>query len=65
VQCTGSTRKLVPPSSKVEQSRVDPQSVIDQLLEGQSFTSSQGKGLQLFVDKTRGTVTLGGSDLDR
>ena len=68
---SGSTRKLaiVPASSKVEQSRVDTMEVIDKLLEGQTFATEDqeqtGRGLQLFVDKTRGTVTLGGSELDR
>ena len=69
---SGSTRKLyiVPASSKVEQSRVDTREVIDKLLEGQTFATEDqeqtgSKGLQLFVDKTRGTVTLGGSELDR
>ncbi len=69
---SGSNRKLalISTSSKVEQSRVDAQSVINKLFEGQTFESknseeSSDKGLQLFVDKTRGTVTVGGSELDR
>ncbi len=69
---SGSNRKLalIPTSSKVEQSRVDPNDVIEKLFEGQKFESkdlleSSSKGLQLFVDKTRGTVTVGGSELDR
>ncbi len=69
---SGSTRKLalIQTSSKVEQSRVDPGSVIAKIFEGQTFKSKDegednSKGLQLFVDKTRGTFTVGGSELGR
>ena len=70
---TGSTRSrlsLVPPSSRVEQSRFDPESVVDKLLQGLDFSKREeeeggGGGLQIYVDKMMGTVHLAGPDLDR
>lgn len=70
---TGSTRSrlsLVPPSSRVEQSRFDPESVVDRLLQGLDFSKREeeegaGGGLQIYVDKMLGTVHLAGPDLDR
>ena len=70
---TGSTRSrlsLVPPSSRVEQSRFDPESVVELLLQGLDFSKreeeeSSGGGLQIYVDKMLGTVHLAGPDLDR
>lgn len=56
-------------SSRVEQSRVDPHAVIDNLFSGQTFDSkepdkSEG-GLQLYVDRNSGNLTLAGPNLDR
>ena len=71
---TGSTRSrlsLVPPSSRVEQSRFDPESVVELLLQGLDFSKREeeeegsGGGLQIYVDKMLGTVHLAGPDLDR
>ena len=70
---TGSTRSrlsLVPPSSRVEQSRFDPESVVDKLLQGLDFSKREeeeggGGGLLIYVDKMLGTVHLAGSDFDR
>lgn len=71
---SGSTRSrlsLVPPSSRVEQSRFDPESVVELLLQGLDFSRKEeeeegsGVGLQIYVDKTLGTVHLAGPDLDR
>lgn len=58
-------------SSRVEQSRVDPQSVINNLFSGRNFDSKEtekgggGGGLKIYVDKNFGTVTLGPNNLDR
>ena len=70
---TGSTRSrlsLVPPSSRVELSRFDPESVVDKLLQGLDFSKKEaeeggGGGLQIYVDKMMGTVHLAGPDLNR
>ena len=70
---TGSTRSrlsLVPPSSRVEQSRFDPESVVDKLFQDLDFSKREeeegaGGGLQIYVDKMLGTVHLAGSDFDR
>ncbi len=58
-------------SSRVEQSRVDSQSVVDNLFSSLNFSRSEAElngdqgGLRLYVDKSRGTVTLAASSLDR
>lgn len=56
-------------SSRVEQSRVDPQAVINNLFSGQTFDSKEadkvGGGLKIYVDRNSGTVTLAGPNLDR
>lgn len=60
--------KLLATSSRVEQSRVDPQAVIDNLFSGHTFDSQEeGKedGLKIYVDKNFGTVTVAGTNLDR
>lgn len=59
--------KLLATSSRVEQSRVDPQSVIDNLFSGHTFDSQvEGEeGLKIYVDKNFGTVTVAGTNLDR
>lgn len=70
---TGSTKSrlsLVPPSSRVEQSRFDPESVVDLLFQGLDFSKREeeeggGGGLQIYVDKMMGTVHLAGPDLDK
>ena len=71
---TGSTRSrlsLVPPSSRVEQSRFDPESVVELLLQDLDFSKREeegegsGVGLQIYVDKMLGTVHLAGPNLDR
>jgi hypothetical protein len=70
---TGSTRSrlsLVPPSSRVEQSRFDPESVVDKLFQDLDFSKREeeeggGGGLQIYVDKMLGTVHITGSDFDR
>ena len=69
---SGSTRSrlaLVPASSRVEQTRVDAKSVIEQLFENTKITSGEeeegSRGLKIFVDKKSGTVTVAGSELDR
>ena len=58
-------------SSRVEQSRVNPQAVIDNLFSSHNFSRSEAGlnrdqgGLKLYVDKSLGTVTLAGPNLDR
>ena len=60
---------LLATSSRVEQSRVDPHAVIDNLFSGQKFDSKEpdkaGGGLKIYVDRNSGTVTLAGPNLDR
>ena len=59
---------LLATSSRVEQSRVNPQAVINHLFSGHNFDSSEaekGGGLKIYVDKNLGTVTLAGPNLDR
>lgn len=60
---------LLATSSRVEQSRVNPQAVINHLFSGHNFDSSseteKGGGLKIYVDKNLGTVTLAGPNLDR
>ncbi len=63
---------LLPTSSRVEESRVDPQSVIDNLFHGHNFSSQDQSesaneecGLKIYLDKNLGTVTLGDSNLNR
>lgn len=57
--------------SRVEQSRVDPQAVIDNLFSSHNFSRSEAEpsveqgGLKIYVDKSLGTVTVAGSNLDR
>lgn len=69
---TGSLRgrlTLLATSSRVEQSRVDPQAVINNLFSGQTFDSKEtdkgGGGLKIYVDRNSGTVTVAGPNLDR
>lgn len=61
--------KLLATSSRVEESRVDPQAVIDNLFSGHTFDSTQAEGgeggLKIYVDKNFGTVRLAGTNLDR
>ena len=59
--------KLLATSSRVEQSRVDPQAVIDNLFSGHTFDSQVegGEGLKIYVDRNLGTVTVAGTNLDR
>ena len=58
-------------SSRVEQSRVDPQAVVDSLFSSHTFSHSEAQlngdqgGLKLYVDKSLGTVTLAGTNLDQ
>ena len=59
-------------SSRVEQSRVDPQAVVDSLFSSHMLSSSEAalsgrdqEGLKIYVDKSRGTVMLSGTSLDR
>lgn len=63
---------LIATSSRVEQSRVDPNAVVDDLFSGHKFDSTEqeaeerGGGLKIYVDKNLGTVTLAGlANLDR
>lgn len=63
---------LLPTSSRVEQSRVDPQAVINNLFSAHTFESTmreregcEEEGLKIYVDKNSGTVTLAGPNLDR
>lgn len=61
---------LLATSSRMEQSRVNPQAVIDNMFSGHTFDSKEtetetGGGLQIYVDKNLGTVTLAGPNLDR
>ena len=60
---------LLATSTRVEQSRVDPQAVINNLFSGHNFQNTQEEGgdggLKLYVDKSKGTVTLAGTNLDR
>ncbi len=62
---------LLATSSRVEQSRVDPQAVINNLFSAHTFDStiaeSEGSegGLKIYVDKNSGTVTVAGPNLDR
>lgn len=60
---------LLATSSRVEQSRVNPQTVIDDLFSGHTFhkteTEGGGEGLKIYVDKNRGTITVAGTNLDR
>lgn len=67
---SGSTRSrlsLLPPSARVEHSRVDAQSVIEQLFQNHDFQSKEegeeSVGLKIYVDKSHGTVTVTGHDL--
>ena len=56
-------------NSKMEESRVDPKAVIDNLFSGHNFSSSEtelgGGGLQIYFHKNTGSVTLAGPNLDR
>ena len=62
---------LLATSSRVEQSRVDPQAVINNLFSAHTFdnTTAEGEGneggLKIYVDKNSGTVTVAGPNLDR
>ena len=60
---------LFPTSSRVEQSRVDAQSVVDKLFDSHDLTYTEeegtGEGLTLYVDKNGGTLQLAGRDLER
>lgn len=60
---------LLATSSRVEQTRVDPQAVINKLFSGQTFDSKEpdkaGGGLKIYVDKKSGNVTVAGTNLDR
>ena len=65
--CSQRSRLTVFPSSRVEQSRVDNKSVVDELFQNHdlSRTDEEGSGLRLFVDNSKGTVTVTGEDLER
>lgn len=60
---------LLATSSRVEQSRVDPQAVINNLFSGHTFDSKEaekaGGELKIYVDRNSGTVTVAGTNLDR
>lgn len=62
---------LLATSSRVEQSRVDPQAVINNLFSAHTFDSTQAAreanqgGLNIYVDKKTGSVTVAGPNLDR
>lgn len=67
---SGSTRSrlsLLPPSARVEQTRVDAQSVIEQLFQNHDILAKEEEveegGLKMYVDKNSGTVTVAGHDL--
>lgn len=64
----GGRLTLLATSSRVEQSRVDPQAVINKLFSEQTFDSKEpdkAGGLKIYVDRNSGTVTLAGPNLDR
>ena len=58
-------------SSRVEHSRVDTNSVIDELLQGHDLRRSEedeeagGGGLNIYVDRNRGDCVVAGPDLER
>ena len=62
---------LLATSSRMEQSRVDPQAVINNLFSAHTFDNtaaereSSEEGLKIYVDKNSGTVTVAGPNLDR
>lgn len=65
---------LIATSSRVEETRVDPQAVINNLFSGHTFDGNEterggggggGGGLKIYVDKKSGTVTVAGPNLDR
>ena len=64
---TFSRLSLLPPSARVEQSRVNAQSVIEQLFKNHDFLArEEGEeegGLKIYVDKSAGTATVTGHDL--
>ena len=68
--CSQRSRLSLFPSSRVEHSRVNTESIIDQLFESHDLSKVDEEegatgGLKIYVDKSRGTVTLAGTDLDR
>ena len=68
--CSQRTRSTVFPSIRVEQSRVDNKSVVDALFQSHDLSRTDEEdesrgGLKLFVDKSKGTVTVTGEDLER
>jgi len=59
-------------TSRVEQSRVDPQAVVDSLFSSHMLSNSEAalsgrdqEGLKIYVDKSRGTIMLSGTNLER
>lgn len=66
----GSLRGRLPTSTRMEESRVDPDAVIEKMFSGLTFSKSSEAtvgegGLKIYVDKNLGTVTLAGPNLDR
>lgn len=65
-----STRTRVTTQSQVEQSRVDPTSVIDELLQQQQSdlgcsAEEEPPGLQIYVDRSKGDVVVAGANMER
>lgn len=69
--CSQRSRLSLFPSTKVEQSRKDAKSIIDELIQQHDLTKEAEEeeggsgGLKIYVDKNRGTVTVAGPNLDR
>lgn len=67
--CSQRSRISLLPSTRVEQSRVDVKSVVDELFQSHDLShvdeEEGSEGLKIYVDKDRGTVTLAGTHLDR
>ena len=65
-----STRTRVTTQSQVEQSRVDPDLVINELLHQQQSdlgcsAEEEPPGLQIYVDRSKGDVVVAGADMER
>ena len=63
-----SLRTRVTTQSRVEQSRVDTSSVIDELLQANDISRSadeEALGLQIYVDQSKGDCVVAGPNLDR
>ena len=62
-----SSRTRVTAQSRMEQSRVDTSSVINELLQDSDLSRSDGEaaGLQIYVDRTKGECVVAGPDLQR